>query len=90
MCKETALWLVTFAPPLITRLNASAPCVNLTDTDIYSVLSMCAFDTVAHEKPSPFCALYEALEGGAGKARSESGRALDSWMVSPTMGVYRY
>ncbi|PIL36440.1 hypothetical protein GSI_00129 [Ganoderma sinense ZZ0214-1] len=65
---QTNLWLSTFAPPLTARLNAAAPGANLTDADTYSLLSMCAFDTVAHERPSPFCALYKELNGGPGFA----------------------
>ena len=63
---QTNLWLSTFAPPLTARLNAGAPGANLTDTDTYSLLSMCPFDTLAHEKASPFCNIYEELNGAPG------------------------
>ena len=63
---QTDLWLSTFAPPLTARLNAAAPGANLTDTETYSLLSMCPFDTLAHEQRSPFCALYAELAGGPG------------------------
>ena len=73
MCKDVGSsdpqsnqWLATFAPPLTARLNAAAPGANLTDKDTDSLLAMCALDTVAHEKASPFCALYEELGGGPG------------------------
>ena len=63
---QTNLWLSTFAPPLTARLNVGAPGANLTDTDTYSLLSMCPFDTLAHEKASPFCNIYEELNGAPG------------------------
>ena len=73
MCKDVGSsdpqsnqWLATFAPPLTARLNAAAPGANLTDTETYSLLSMCPFDTLAHEQRSPFCALYAELAGGPG------------------------
>ncbi|TBU45166.1 phytase [Dichomitus squalens] len=62
---EDNLWLSTFAPPMTARLNAGAPGANLTDTDTYNILSMCAFDTISHETRSPFCAIYEELAGPA-------------------------
>ncbi|KAM5542355.1 hypothetical protein V8D89_003814 [Ganoderma adspersum] len=75
MCKDVGSsdpqsnqWLATFAPPLTARLNAAAPGANLTDKDTDSLLAMCALDTVAHEKASPFCALYEEIGGGPGFA----------------------
>nr|VWP00524.1 N/A [Ganoderma boninense] len=70
MCKaagssdaQSDQWLATFAPPLTARLNAGAPGANLTNKDTDSLLAMCALDTVAHERPSPFCTLYEELDG---------------------------
>ena len=40
------------------RLNAAALGANLTGDDVTSIISLCAFDTVAKEKPSQFCNLF--------------------------------
>ncbi|KAI0711023.1 phytase [Cerioporus squamosus] len=61
---ETNTWLAIFAPPMTARLNAGAVGANLTDTDTYNLLTLCAFDTVAHERPGDFCAVYEELDAG--------------------------
>ncbi|KAI9057638.1 phytase [Trametes sanguinea] len=62
---QTDQWLATFAPPMTARLNAGAPGANLTDTDTYNLLSLCAFETVATEKRSQFCDVYEELKAEA-------------------------
>ncbi|OSD04415.1 phytase [Trametes coccinea BRFM310] len=59
---QTSQWLATFAPPMTARLNAGAPGANLTDADTYNLLSLCAFETVATEKRSAFCDVYEELK----------------------------
>ncbi len=51
-------WLETFAPPITSRLNAGAPGANLTDTDIFSLLSLCPFESVFLENESPFCGIF--------------------------------
>ncbi|KAI0677679.1 phytase [Trametes maxima] len=58
---QTNQWLSVFAPPMTARLNAGAPGANLTDTDTYNLLTLCAFETVASERRSPFCDVYEEL-----------------------------
>ena len=62
---QTNAWLAVFAPAMTTRLNAGAPGANLSDTDTYNLLTMCAFDTVAKEARSPFCGIYEELNAEA-------------------------
>ncbi|KAK7685198.1 hypothetical protein QCA50_011561 [Cerrena zonata] len=57
---QTDQWLSVFAPSITANLNAAAPGANLTDADIFNLISLCPFDTVAHEKPSPFCDLFAA------------------------------
>ncbi|KAI0371493.1 phytase [Pilatotrama ljubarskyi] len=59
---ETNQWLATFAPPMTARFNAGAPGANLSDTDTYNLLTLCPFETVASEKRSPFCDVYEELD----------------------------
>uniref|UniRef100_A0A0W0GEB5 Phytase A n=1 Tax=Moniliophthora roreri TaxID=221103 RepID=A0A0W0GEB5_MONRR len=69
---QTNAWIAVFAPPITKRLNEGAPGANLTDAEIYSLLSLCAFDTVAHSPEgdcgegkvglSPFCGLFSKEE----------------------------
>ncbi|OBZ71577.1 3-phytase A [Grifola frondosa] len=56
--RQTGEWVATFAPPHTTRLNKAAPGANLTDMDVYYLLAMCPFETVAKETASPFCDLF--------------------------------
>ena len=56
---QTDAWRAIFAPPIQIRLNAAAPGANLTLEDVSSLISLCPFDTVAKEKPSPFCDLFD-------------------------------
>ena len=58
-------WLGTFAPPMTAWFNKGAPGANITDTDTYNLLSLCSFDTIAHESRSPFCAIYDALDAAS-------------------------
>ena len=55
-------WLAVYAPRMTARLNAGAPGANLTDTDTYNLLTMCAFDTIANEARSSFCNIYDELD----------------------------
>ena len=67
---QTEAWLATFAPPMTAQLNAAAPGANLTDTDTYNLLTLCPFDTVAHEARGAFCDVYDALNAGSAFAYS--------------------
>lgn len=60
--KQTGQWLATFAPPITARLNAGAPGANLTDDDIYSLITLCPFHTLAKEEESPFCDMFTPEE----------------------------
>ncbi|KIY65057.1 acid phosphatase [Cylindrobasidium torrendii FP15055 ss-10] len=59
---QTEEWIAAYAPPITTRLNADAPGANLTDADIYNLMSLCAFETLAKETESDFCPLFTAEE----------------------------
>jgi len=59
---QTSKWLSVYAAPITKFLNAGAPGANLTDTDTYSLISLCPFDTAAKETKSPFCNLFETEE----------------------------
>jgi hypothetical protein len=56
--EQTNTWLSIYGPPITARLNKVAPGANLTDADVYDMISLCPFDTVAKETPSPFCKLF--------------------------------
>ncbi|KAF8653453.1 hypothetical protein AX16_003928 [Volvariella volvacea WC 439] len=62
---QTEQWLDIYGPPIAARLNAWAPGANLTGDDIFDLISLCPFDSVAKQTFSPFCALFteEDLEG---------------------------
>lgn len=59
---QTEEWLSIYGPPITARLNKKAPGANLTNDDIYSLMSMCAFHTLVSESKSPFCNLFEDKE----------------------------
>ena len=56
-------WIDTFAPPITAQLNAAAPGANLTNADVYNLISLCPFMTVAKEEKSDFCTLFEGIDG---------------------------
>lgn len=47
-----------FAPPITKRLLKGAPGVNLTNVDVFNLLAMCPFESVAKEALSPFCSMF--------------------------------
>ena len=59
---QTEQWLSIFAPSILDRLNAGAPGANLTEYDVYSLMSLCPLDTVAKHSGSPFCDLFDEGE----------------------------
>ena len=61
---QTTEWLSVYAPSITASLNAGAPGANLTDVDVYNLISLCPFETVFREKRSPWCDLF-ATEKGA-------------------------
>ncbi|KAF8870777.1 histidine phosphatase superfamily [Infundibulicybe gibba] len=62
---QTAQWLSIYAAPITFRLNSQAPGAELDETDIFNLLSLCPFHTVATEELSPFCDLFTAEEFAA-------------------------
>ena len=60
--KEKNEWLAVFAPPIVKRLKKAAPGTSLTDEDIYRLLALCPFETMATQRPSPFCDLFTTKE----------------------------
>lgn len=69
MCPEvpkrshaTKAWVDVFTPAIADRINAAAPGAKLKKTDVVNLMSLCPFDTVAHEAPSPWCDLFAPKE----------------------------
>jgi hypothetical protein len=60
--QQEADWQAVWAPPIVKRLSAAAPGANLTESDIFSLVSLCAFDTVAFARASPWCAVFTPAE----------------------------
>lgn len=60
--KEKNEWLFVFAPSIVKRLQKSAKGTKLTQDDVHRLLALCPFETIAHERPSPFCDLFTNKE----------------------------
>ncbi|KAF5333502.1 hypothetical protein D9611_002520 [Ephemerocybe angulata] len=59
---QTALWTDAFSDSIAERLNVWAPGANITTSDVPSLLSLCAFESVALEKISSWCSLFTTKE----------------------------
>ena len=55
---EQAEWFAAAFTPLADRLNAAAPGANLTTENVYFLMALCPFDSLAHERLSPLCRLF--------------------------------
>lgn len=60
---QTNQWLSTFAPPITKALNKGAPHANLTDTDTFNLISVCAFESVYRQRRSEFCDFFASEKG---------------------------
>ncbi|KLO05030.1 phytase [Schizopora paradoxa] len=56
--EQTNVWQAIYTAPLHAFFEQAAPGANLTDTDISNLIALCPFETVAKEKPSQFCDLF--------------------------------
>ncbi|KAI0326207.1 acid phosphatase [Cubamyces sp. BRFM 1775] len=56
--RETNIWLSVFAPPIAKRLLEGAPGAHLSNMDVFNLMAMCPFDSVAKETLSPFCSMF--------------------------------
>ena len=56
-------WADMFTPAIAERIKAAAPGAKLKKTDVVNLMSLCPFDTVAHEAPSPWCDLFTPKSG---------------------------
>ncbi|KAF8328232.1 acid phosphatase [Cantharellus anzutake] len=55
-------FLASFAPDILHRLQEMAPTAELGGEDVINLFQMCAFDSVASMKYSPFCRIFEPEE----------------------------
>lgn len=60
--EQTIAWQNTFSPAVIGRLTSAIPGANLTNADIPNLISLCAFDTLAKEKISPWCNVFDVSD----------------------------
>ncbi|KAH0840375.1 histidine phosphatase superfamily [Lanmaoa asiatica] len=60
--QATKAWASVFTPAIADRMNAAAPGAKLKKTDVVNLMSLCPFDTVAHEAPSQWCDLFTPEE----------------------------
>ncbi|KDR84436.1 hypothetical protein GALMADRAFT_54583 [Galerina marginata CBS 339.88] len=59
---QTNTWTSIYGAPIAARLNSEALGATLLAADISNLIPLCAFETVAKETPSPFCALFSPAE----------------------------
>lgn len=59
---ETDTWIDIYTQPIVARLNGAAPGANLTSTDAYNLMTLCAFESVATQAVSEWCALFNEDE----------------------------
>ncbi|KAF8076950.1 phytase [Lyophyllum atratum] len=59
---QTSQWLLEYAPPIAEHLNREAPGANLNASDIFSLLSLCPFESVFLDDRSAFCNLFSEDE----------------------------
>lgn len=52
-------WLNFFTRSIITRLNSRAIGLNLDENDVVSLMQLCCFESLADQKYSQFCKLFE-------------------------------
>lgn len=60
--EQTDIWTAIYATPIARRLSDSAPGAQLDASDIPSLMSLCAFETLAERSWSPFCDLFTSSE----------------------------
>ncbi|KAF8998849.1 histidine phosphatase superfamily [Cyathus striatus] len=76
---QTNAWIDSFFFPLTKYLNTHAPGANLTTSDVYNLMSLCAFETLAKVTRSPFCALFGGGALGTGWVGFEYEGDLDKY-----------
>ena len=59
---EQAEWLAAAFVLPTDRLNKGAPGANLTTEDVYNIMALCPFDSLAHVRLSPLCQMFDDEE----------------------------
>jgi hypothetical protein len=59
---QTSQWLQTAALSSAARINAAAPGADFKPEDVYNIMTLCPFETVAKETLSRWCELFERDE----------------------------
>ncbi|KAF5357554.1 hypothetical protein D9757_012363 [Collybiopsis confluens] len=59
---QTETWIDIYTPPIVKRLNDAAPGANITSDDVFSLMTLCAFESVATEAVSDWCGLFDEGE----------------------------
>jgi hypothetical protein len=62
--EQVEIWTNIFAAPIANRLNSLAPGANLLPADIVSLMSLCAFESIALERMSSWCGVFTGKEFG--------------------------
>jgi hypothetical protein len=60
--KEKNTWLSVFAPSILKRLAKAAPKAKLDEDDVFNLMAMCPFESLAIQKRSSFCGLFTKKE----------------------------
>ena len=60
--EQVEVWTNIFATPIANRLNSLASGANLLPADIVSLMSLCAFESIALEKMSSWCEVFTGKE----------------------------
>jgi hypothetical protein len=59
---QTNVWSAIYGAPIAARLNTQAPGAGFVAADISNLIPLCAFESVAEDMTSPFCALFASDE----------------------------
>lgn len=55
-------WRDRFTPLIVESINEAVPGAKLDNEDVAELMPLCAFETLFHGTPSPFCGLFTAEE----------------------------
>lgn len=59
---QTDTWIDIYIPPIVERINTAAPGANLSSDEVYYLMALCAFHSVATESMSDWCSLFDEKE----------------------------
>ncbi|KAJ3993756.1 phytase [Lentinula boryana] len=59
---QTDIWIGIYTEPIVQRLNDAAPGAKLTVNDVYYLMALCAFESVAIDVISDWCGLFDEDE----------------------------